>query len=65
MIRQQLTDNQKRKFMHRSVCPICGNKIEDYDDFQLVSYPFGRLVWYSFFHTNCLIKHEAESRKAM
>ena len=58
MLRQEFTDTVKRRFDHRSDCPICKRKIEIYDDVQYVKYPWGCCTMYTFFHSQCLVQHE-------
>lgn len=60
MLRRELSETVKRRFEHRSFCPVCKKKIEEYDDVQYVKYPWGVCTMYTFFHSQCLIKHELD-----
>ena len=64
MIKREMSYNLLSRFKNRSVCPICKQKIEEYDDVQAVGYPNGRYKMYTFFHTQCLISFEYGVRRA-
>lgn len=57
MIKLQMNDTLKRRFAFRKVCPVCNNPIYEWDDIQYVKFQYGKLRIYTFFHTNCLVKH--------
>lgn len=54
MLVANMTDIEKRRLKANCTCPICGNKIEYYDDAQILKIRNGRYIQYHFFHTNCL-----------
>ncbi len=54
MIRKDASPTVKRRLKYNSVCPLCGNKIGEYEDFQFLTYPVRSAVYYAFFHTQCL-----------
>lgn len=57
MVKLEMNYTEKRHFAYRKVCPICGNKINDWDDIQYIRFQYGRIRMYTFFHTACLVKH--------
>lgn len=63
MIKKELTLNEIRRFRYRKNCPLCGKRIEDYDDFQYTVTPFGKVKIYTFFHSMCLVKQHFEMER--
>lgn len=57
MIREEAGD-MIRSRLKFAVCPICGEIIKDYQDFQYVKFRRGRTMVYKFFHTFCLVQTE-------
>lgn len=64
MLRKEMGDILKRRFKVRSICPVCGQKIEDFDDVQFVAYRNGKCKLYTFFHTSCLVEFEMGVKKS-
>ena len=54
MIRKDASPTVKRRLKHNQICPLCGAKIGEYEDFQYLTYPVRSAVYYAFFHTLCL-----------
>lgn len=54
MIRKDASPTVKRRLKYNQVCPLCGDKIGEYEDFQYLTYPVRSAVYYAFFHTQCL-----------
>lgn len=50
----ELSKYQKRRFCDNNKCKICNNEIKN-QDFEMLPVKCGRLVNYSFFHTDCLL----------
>lgn len=64
LIKQEASDNVKRRLKFKTICPLCGQEIQEIDDFQFVKYPVGRCKWYTFFHTKCLLEYETGIRRS-
>lgn len=58
MLRSELTATAKRRLAHNCKCGICGEEIKEYQDMQMMIFPYGNRKVYRFFHTFCLIDSE-------
>lgn len=54
MLVANMTDTEKRRLKANYLCPICGQKIEYFQDAQILKIRNGRYLQYHFFHTSCL-----------
>lgn len=51
-----LTKTEKIRLKNNNLCPICGEKITEFDDCKVLKTPYGKFIAYNFFHTKCLIE---------
>lgn len=58
MLRSELTATAKRRLAHNCKCAICGEEIKEYQDMQMMIFPYGNRKVYRFFHTFCLLDNE-------
>lgn len=64
MVRTEATPLIKRILTHFPLCPLCGRRVESFDDFQYIKIRNGRRFCYTFFHTNCILDFERGVRNA-
>lgn len=64
MVRTDASPIIKRILAHYPICPICGSRVESFEDFQYLKVRNGRRICYSFFHTNCILNYERGVRNA-
>lgn len=55
MIKADVSDTVKRRLIYNKTCPICRSEIQDFQDFQYVTFKKGMHKCYRFFHTECLL----------
>lgn len=60
---QELNSAEKRRFTHNNTCPLCSEKIDDFDQFSFVVRKRRRCKEYTFFHNVCLEKAGIEYEK--
>ena len=53
MIRQDLTQTQKRRLDNNNTCPICNNRIDDFDDIIFTVRRRRKCKEYTFYHEWC------------
>ena len=58
-----LTAWEKMRLKNHDTCPLCGNKITEFDDCTMVKTPYGKYIAYNFFHTKCLIANYDSHKK--
>ena len=51
----QATRYIQMRFAKNNLCPICGCKIDKYDQFEFVTVPCGKTKKYVFLHWRCLL----------
>ena len=64
MVRTDASPVIKRILGHSPICPLCGSRVESFEDFQYLKVRKSRRMCYSFFHTNCILNYERGVRNA-
>ena len=59
MIRSDASPTVKRRLRDFGICPLCNERIRDFEDFQFLTYNIRSQKCYAFFHTECLTKSKS------
>lgn len=63
MFYSELSKYQRRRFIQRQYCPLCGNRILKIDSFVMRTQRISHSILYSFYHNCCYERSVSNGEK--